>query len=53
MSIYTKRLLFIVPCLLLVGLIGAYNETAQRLLGLFAFGWMVSDIAQTVFPEGK
>lgn len=50
MSAYLKQILFISVGILLVGLIGVWNETAQRLLGLFAFGWMLSDIARTVFP---
>ena len=50
MSQYTKQLLFVIVGIFLIGLIGVYNETAQRLLGLFAFGWMLTDIARTVFP---
>ena len=50
MSQYTKQIIFIIAGILVVGLIGHWNETAQRLLGLFAFGWMLSDIARTVFP---
>lgn len=53
MSQISKRLLFVLAGIFVVGLIGVWNETAQRLLGLFAFGWMLSDIAFTVFPETK
>lgn len=51
MTNYTKQLLFIVAGILLVGLIGVWNETAQRLLGMFAVGWMLTDIARDIFPE--
>jgi len=34
MSPYVKQILFIVTGIFLVGLVGVYNETAQRLLGL-------------------
>jgi len=50
MSQYTKQILFIVVGIFLVGLVGVWNETAQRLLGLFAFGWVLTDIARAVFP---
>ena len=50
MSQYTKQLLLILSGIILVTLIGVYNETAQRLLGLFAFGWVLSDIARWAFP---
>ncbi len=51
MSPYVKQILFIVTGIFLVGLVGVWNETAQRLLGLFAFGWMLSDIARAAFPS--
>ena len=51
MSQYTKQILFVVVAISLVGLIGIWNETAQRLLGMFALGWMMMDIARSVFPE--
>lgn len=50
MSQYTKQILFMVVGIFLVGLIGVWNETAQRLLGLFAFGWVLADIAGAIFP---
>ena len=53
MSVYTKQLIFILVGILLIGFVGVWNETAQRLLGLFAFGWMLTDIARDVFPENK
>ena len=53
MSQTTKQLLFIVVGILLIGTIGIYNEVAQRLLGMFALGWMLTDIARDVFPEVK
>ena len=51
MSVYTKQLLFVVVGIFLISLIGIWNETAQRLLGTFALGWMLMDIARAVFPE--
>lgn len=51
MSQYTKQILFIVTGIFLVGLVGVWNETAQRLLGLFAFGWLLADIARAAFPS--
>ena len=51
MSVYTKQLLFVVVGISLVGLIGIWNADAQRLLGMFALGWMMMDIARSVFPE--
>ena len=51
MSVYTKQLLFVVVGISLVSAIGIWNETAQRLLGMFALGWMMMDIARSVFPE--
>ena len=51
MSQYTKQLIFVLIGILVVGSIGIWNETAQRLLGMFALGWMLTDIARTVFPE--
>ena len=53
MSQYTKQILFIVVGIFFIGLIGVWNETAQRLLGMFAVGWMLVDIARDVFPENK
>lgn len=53
MSQYTKQILFIATGIILVSLIGYWNPTAQQLLGLFAFGWMLSDIARTAFPAEK
>ena len=53
MSQTTKQLLFVLAGILVVGVVGIWNPTAQRLLGLFAFGWMLSDIASDVFPESK
>ena len=52
MSPYVKQLIFIVIGIILIGLLGVWNETAQRLLGLFAFGWLLADIARDVFPAG-
>ena len=51
MSQYTKQLLFVLVGIGLIGLIGVWNETAQRLLGMFAIGWMLAGIARDVFPE--
>lgn len=53
MSIYTKQLIFALAGILLAGIIGIWNTEAQRLLGLFAIGWMMMDIARDVFPENK
>lgn len=53
MSVYTKQLLFIVVGIFLIGAIGIWNADAQRLLGMFAVGWMLVDIARDVFPENK
>lgn len=53
MSVYTKQLIFALAGILLVGFIGIWNVEAQRLLGLFAIGWMLMDIARDVFPEKK
>lgn len=53
MSVYTKQLLFAVAVLIIVGAIGFWAPEVQRLLGMFALGWMVMDIARDVFPEGK
>lgn len=53
MSVYTKQILFMVVGLLVVGLLGVWNPLVQRLLGMFAVGWMMVDIAKAVFPEGK
>ena len=53
MSVYTKQLLFAVSGLILVGVIGYWSPDVQRLLGLFALGWMMMDIARGIFPEGK
>lgn len=50
MSQYTKQLLFVVVGILAIGLVGVLNTDVQRLLGLFAFGWMLMDIARDVFP---
>ncbi len=50
MSQYTKQLLFAVIGLILLGLIGIWSPDAQRLLGCFAMGWMLIDIARIVFP---
>ena len=53
MSVYTKQLIFVAVSILLVGLIGFWNPIAQQLLGMFAIGWMMMDIARDVFPENK
>ena len=53
MSIYTKQLIFVAAGILLVGLIGVWNLHAQQMLGLFAIGWMLMDMARDVFPEKK
>ena len=53
MSQYTKQLLFIVVGIFLIGLFGVWAPDAQRLLGMFAFGWMLTDIARNVFPENN
>lgn len=50
MSQYTKQLLFIIVGILIVGFVGVLNSDVQRLLGMFAFGWMLTDIARAVFP---
>ena len=50
MSQYTKQLLFVAAGILAIGLVGVLNTDVQRLLGMFAFGWMLTDIARTVFP---
>ena len=51
MSQYTKQLLFVIIAIFLVGLIGIWNADVQRLLGMFSLGWMMMDIARSVFPE--
>ena len=53
MSQTTKQLIFVLVGILLIGSIGIWNETAQRLLGMFAIGWMLADIARGVFPAEK
>lgn len=53
MSQFTKRLLFALTGLAVLGGIGFWNPDAQRMLGMFALGWMMMDIAGSVFPEGK
>lgn len=53
MSVYTKQLLFAVAVLMIVGAVGFWAPDVQRLLGLFAIGWMLMDIARDVFPEEK
>ena len=53
MSVNTKRLLFAIVGLVVLGTIGVWSPEAQRLLGLFALGWMLMDIASDVFPEKK
>ena len=53
MSVYTKRLLFGLVGLVVLGAVGVWAPDAQRLLGMFALGWMLMDIASDVFPEGK
>ena len=50
MSQYTKQLLFVVAGIIVIGAVGVLNSDVQRLLGMFAFGWMLTDIARTVFP---
>ena len=49
----TKQILFIAAGIVVVGVVGIWNPTAQRLLGMLAFGWMLADIARDVFPEKK
>lgn len=53
MSIYTKRILFAVVGLVVLGGVGVWAPEAQRMLGMFALGWMLMDIASDVFPEKK
>jgi Na+-transporting methylmalonyl-CoA/oxaloacetate decarboxylase beta subunit len=53
MSVYTKQLLFAVVGLIILGVIGFWAPDVQRLLGMFAIGWMMMDIARDVFPEEK
>lgn len=53
MSQITKQILFIAAGIVVVGVVGVWNPTAQRLLGMLAFGWMLADIARDVFPEKK
>jgi hypothetical protein len=53
MSVYTKQLLFAVAGLIIVGVVGYWSLEVQRLLGLFAIGWMLMDISRDVFPEEK
>ena len=53
MSVYTKRILFAVAGLVILGLVGVWAPEAQRMLGMFALGWMLMDIAGDVFPEVK
>jgi hypothetical protein len=53
MSVYTKQLLFAVAGLVIVGAVGVWAPEVQRLLGLFALGWMLMDISRGVFPEEK
>jgi len=53
MSVYTKQLLFAVAGLIFVGVVGFWAPDVQRLLGLFAIGWMLMDISRDVFPEEK
>ena len=53
MSVYTKQLLFAVAGLIFVGAVGVWAPDVQRLMGLFAIGWMLMDISRDVFPEEK
>ena len=53
MSVYTKRILFAVVGLATLGSMGIWAPYAQQLLGMFALGWMLMDIASDVFPEVK
>lgn len=53
MSIYTKRILFALAGLVVLGGVGVWAPEVQRMLGMFAIGWMMMDIAGSVFPEVK
>jgi hypothetical protein len=53
MSVYIKRILFGVAGLVVLGSIGVWNPEAQRLIGCFAMGWVLIDIASGLFPEAK
>lgn len=53
MSQYTKQFIFVLAGIVLITLIGVWNPTAQQMLGLFAFGWLLSDIARAAFPVEK
>ena len=53
MSVNTKRILFAVAGLIVLGTIGFWAPEVQRLLGMFAIGWMMMDIASGIFPEVK
>lgn len=53
MSIYTKRILFSAAGVVIAGTVGYLEPNVLHLLGLFAIGWMLSDISQAVFPEKR
>lgn len=53
MNVYAKRIVFAVAGLVLLGLLGVFSPDAQRMLGMFALGWMLMDIATTIFPENR
>jgi hypothetical protein len=53
MSVYTKRIIFALVSLVVLGAVGVWAPEVQRFLGMFALGWMLMDIAGSVFPEGK
>jgi hypothetical protein len=53
MSVYTKRIIFALVSLVVLGAVGVWAPEVQRFLGMFALGWMLMDIAGSVFPEGN
>lgn len=53
MSSHLKQLTFIITGMLVVGAFGYWSPGALQLLGLFAIGMMLTEIARTIFPENK
>lgn len=50
-TLYMKRLAFTIITMVL--LVFALPPMVMQLLGMFAIGWLLPDIAKAVFPENK
>ena len=53
MSVFAKRIIFALVGLVLISVIGIYEPNAQKMLGMFALGWLLMDVAIMVFPEKR